>query len=164
MAAESSFDIISQFDVQELRNAVDQVKKEILTRYDFKGLHTEVTLNDDDITIVAVDTMKLKAIQEMLFQKLINRKLSPKILDVQEPEQAAGGNLRQVIKLIKALDQESCKAITRAIKDSFPKVKTSIQGNTVRVSSKSRDELQAVIGMLKELQTVKVPLQFENYR
>lgn len=170
MASDASFDIISQFDLQELRNAVDQVKREIVTRYDFKGTNTEVTLNDNDITIVAAEMMKLKAVHEMLFQKLINRKLSPKILDLsKEPEPAAGGALRHVITLIKALDQESCKTITKMIKEQFPKVKTSIQGDTVRVSYKDRDMLQAVIAMLRQTSpegetAIKVPLQFTNYR
>jgi uncharacterized protein YajQ (UPF0234 family) len=163
MASESSFDIVSQFDLQELRNAVDQVKREIGTRYDFKGIQAEVTLTDDDITIVVPDAMKLKAIQDMLFQKLVNRKLSPKILDIKDPEQAAGGNLKQLIKLIKALDQDNCKAISKTIKDNFPKVKPSIQGNCVRVSSKDKDNLQSVIAYLKG-QEQKVPLEFTNYR
>ncbi len=164
MASEHSFDVTSQFDLQELRNALDQVKREIVTRYDFKGLQVEVTLNENDITVIAPDTMKLKAIQEMLFQKLVNRKLSPKILDVQEPEPAAGGNLRQVIKLIKALSQEKCKVVTKFIKENFPKVKTNIQGETVRVISKDIDELQVVMQKLKDNTDVDAPLEFTNYR
>jgi len=164
MASESSFDIVSDFDMQELRNAVDQVKREILTRYDFKGVQAEVTLNEDDIIVLAPDTMKLKAIQDMLLQKVVNRKLSPKILKMEEPEPAAGMALRQVIKLIKALDQEGCKQITKLLKEKFPKVKASIQGDTVRVSSKSRDELQAVIAALRQEGSFKMPLKFINYR
>jgi uncharacterized protein YajQ (UPF0234 family) len=163
MASESSFDIVSQFDMQELRNAMDQVKREISTRYDFKGIQVEVTLTDDDITIIVPDAMKLKAVQDMIFQKLVNRKLSPKILDIKDPEQSAGGNLKQLIKLIKALDQDNCKAISKMIKDNFPKVKPSIQGNCVRVSSKSKDDLQTVITYLKGHEQ-KVPLEFTNYR
>ena len=164
MASESSFDIVSQFDAQELRNAVDQVKREIATRYDFKGTNAEVTLTDDDITILVPDTMKLKAIQDMLFQKLVNRKLSPKILEMKEPEPAAGGTLKQLIKLIKALDQETCKVISKMIKDGFPKAKATIQGTTVRVSSKNKDDLQAVIAHLRAAENLKVPVEFTNYR
>ncbi len=164
MASEPSFDIVSQFDMQELRNAIDQVKREIMTRYDFKGTQTEVTLTDTDITVVAPDTMKLTAVKDMIFQKLINRKLSPKILDIQKEEPAAGGALRQLYQLIKVLDQETCKQISKMIKDHFPKVKASIQGETVRVSSKSLDELQAVIALLKQSEEVKLPLDFTNYR
>jgi cyclic-di-GMP-binding protein len=163
MASESSFDIVSEFNMQELRNAVDQVKREISTRYDFKGIQAEVTLTDDDITVIVPDSMKLKAIQDMLLQKLVNRKLSPKILDIKDPEPAAGGNLKQIIKLVKALDQETCKAISKIIKEGFPKAKASIQGDSVRVSSKSRDDLQAVIAHLKA-QDLKMPIEFTNYR
>lgn len=164
MASESSFDVVSQFDAQELKNAVDQAKREIMNRYDFKGIFTEITLNDDDITVVAPEKMKLNAIKDILFQKLVNRKLSPKILDVKEPEQASGGNLRQVMSLIKALDKDQCKAITKHIKDKFAKVKSSIQGDAVRVSAKSKDDLQAVMASLRGDESITTPLQFTNYR
>ncbi len=165
MASDSSFDIVADFNMQELRNAVDQVKREILTRYDFKGVTAEVTLNDNDILVVAPDTMKLKAIHDMLLQKVVNRKLSPKILDMSDkPEEASGMTIRHVIKLIKALDQEGCKQITKLLKEKFPKVKATIQGDTVRVSSKSRDELQTVIAALRQEGSFKVPLSFTNYR
>ena len=164
MASDSSFDIVSDFDMQELRNAVDQVKREILTRYDFKGVKAEIDLNDDDITILAPDTMKLKAINDMLLQKVVNRKLSPKILDVQAHEEAGGMTVKQIVKLIKALDQEGCKEVTKVLKEKFPKVKGSIQGDTVRVSSKSKDELQAVMAGLRVDGSFKVPLKFTNFR
>lgn len=164
MASDSSFDVVSEFDFQELRNAVDQVKREMTTRYDFKNIKTELTLNDDDIEVIVPDTMKLKAVQDMLFQKLVNRKLSPKILDIQEPEPAAGAALRQKIKLLKVLDQETCKQISALIKEKFPKVKGSIQGTAVRVSSKSKDDLQAVMAMLRADTSLKVPVTFTNYR
>lgn len=164
MASESSFDIVSKYDEQELRNAVDQVKREIQNRYDFKGTNTEVTLNADDITVLAPDTMKLKAVQDVLTQKLVNRGLSPKILDIQEHEAAAGGTVRQLMKLIKVLNQEQCKQITKLVKDKFPKIKTSIQGETVRASAKSKDDLQALMVALRESPEIKVPLDFTNYR
>jgi cyclic-di-GMP-binding protein len=164
MASEFSFDVESQFDAQELRNAIDQVKREIATRYDFKGITAEVTLTDEDITLLVPDTMKLKAVQDMIFQKIVNRKLSPKILDLKDPEPAAGGNLKQLIKLIKALDQETCKVISKLIKDNFPKAKPSIQGTAVRVSSKDKDALQGVIAFLRAREDLKVPVQFTNYR
>lgn len=163
MASEFSFDVVSEFDFQELRNAVDQVQREILTRYDFKGLHVEVTLNDDNIVVLVPDTMKLKAIQDMLFQKTVNRKLSPKIYKLGEPEPAAMGALRQTITLIKTLDQETCKKISKIIKEKFPKVKPTIQGDAVRVSSKSKDDLQAVMAQLRA-ESLNVPLSFTNFR
>ena len=164
MASDSSFDIVSDFDMQELRNAVDQVKREIVTRYDFKGVTAEITLGEEDITLIAPDSMKLKAMQDMLLQKVVNRKLSPKILDMKEPEPAAGMTLKQMVKLIKTLDQDGCKQITKFLKEKFPKVKASIQGDMVRVSSKSKDELQAVIAALRQEGSFKVPLRFTNYR
>lgn len=164
MASESSFDIESQFDMQELRNAVDQVKREIQNRYDFRGTNTEITLNDDDITVVGPDKMKLNAVKDVLLQKLINRGLSAKILDFREPEPAAQSTQKQLIKLIKTLNQDQCKAISKHIKDKFPKAKVSIQGTTVRVSSKSKDELQAVIASLKKDEAINAPLSFNNYR
>ena len=163
MASEYSFDIVSQFDAQELKNAVDQAKREIMTRYDFKGVFTEINLNDEDITVVAPEKMKLSAIKDIISQKLVNRKLSTKILDIQEPEAAAGGNMRQVMKLIKALDKDQCKAITKHIKDKHPKAKSSIQGTSVRVSSKNKDELQSVMASLKGDEAITAPLSFTNY-
>ena len=164
MASESSFDIESQFDMQELRNAVDQVKREVQNRYDFRGTNTEITLNDEDITVVGPDKMKLNAVKDVLYQKLINRGLSPKILDIQEPEPAAQATQKQIIKLIKALNQDQCKAISKHIKDNFPKAKASIQGAAVRVSSKSKDELQEVMTSLKKDESINAPLSFTNYR
>jgi uncharacterized protein YajQ (UPF0234 family) len=164
MASEFSFDIVSDFDQQELTNALDQVKREIGNRYDFRGTNTEVTLNENDITVLAPDTMKLKAVQDVLFQKLVNRKLSPKILDIQEPEPAAGGMLRQVMKLIKVMSQENAKEVSKLIKENFPKVKGSIQGDAVRVSSKDKDNLQAVIAFFQKYEGLKVPISFTNYR
>lgn len=163
MASEYSFDIVSQFDAQELKNAVDQTQREITTRYDLKGSGTEMTLNDDDITIIAPDTMKLEAVRSILFQKLVNRKLSSKMLDIQDAEPSAGGNLRQVMKLVKVLNQDICKSITKHIKEVFPKAKSSIQGETVRVTAKSKDDLQGVITSLQG-KDMGAPLQFTNYR
>lgn len=164
MASESSFDIVSQFDFQELKNAIDQVKREIQTRYDFKGVNAEVTLNDDDLVVTCPDTMKLQAVRDLIMQKTINRKQSPKIFDMQNPEPASGGTLRQQIKLVKVLDQETCKKITKLIKENFPKVKSNIQGETVRVSAKSKDDLQAVMGKLRSEEGISAPLEFTNYR
>ena len=164
MAQEFSFDIVCEFEMQEVKNAVDQVKKEIATRYDFKGVIAEIDLNDEEISMSAPDTMKLKSINDMLLQKIINRKLSPKILDVKPHEPGAQGSVKQKVKLIKILDQETCKTITKFIKDSYPKVKTNIQGETVRVISKDKDSLQEVIQGLKAKEDLKQPLKFTNYR
>lgn len=162
--ADHTFDIVSQYNQQELVNALDQVRREITTRYDFKDSHTEVTLNDNDITVITADNMKLEALKGMLLQKIINRKLSPKILQFQEPEPAAGGALRQVIKLVKTLDQKQCKDISNLIRENFPKVKASIQGDSIRIASKNIDDLQAVIAFLRQKEDLAMPLDFINFR
>lgn len=165
MAKESSFDIVSEFDFQELRNAVDQVHKEIAARYDFKGSKAEVDLQEDQIVLKTEDEMKLDAMRDMLVKKVIARKLSPKILKFEEIERALGGTVRQPVTLIKALDSENAKKISKMIRDQFPKAaKPSIQGDSIRVTSKNRDDLQAVIHFLKEQEELEVPLVFNNYR
>lgn len=164
MAQDSSMDIVSQFDLQEVRNAFDQAKREIMVRYDLKDLHIELELTDDLIKITAPSEMSLATAWDILLQKLINRKLSPKILDRQEMEKVGGNQVRYTIKLIKTLSQELAKKISSLIREKFPKVKPSIQGDTVRVSSKSRDDLQAVIAFLRSEKTIDMPLEFTNYR
>ena len=164
MAQNASMDIISQFDLQEVRNAFDQTKKEIVIRYDLKALDIEVEMTDDKITFTAPSEMSLNATWDVFLQKLINRNLSPKILDRQEMEKRGGNRVQYETKLIKALDQESAKIISKLIRDHFPKAKANIQGETVRVSSKSRDELQAIITMLRAEKSIERPLEFTNYR
>src|SRR3989339_1236777 len=145
MASDFSFDIVSQFDAQELRNAVDQVRREVSTRYDLKDSHIEIDLTENDINVNTVNEYQMQAVMGILIQKLINRSLSPKILDPQKIEDAGGMRFKQLIKLIKALDQETAKKLSKMIRDNFPKVKPTIQGDSVRVSSKSKDDLQAVM-------------------
>lgn len=165
MAKESSFDVVSEFDFQELRNAVDQVKKELSNRYDFKGAKFEIDLNEDEISLKAEDDMKLSAIGQTLVQRVIARKLSPKILKFEDVDSSLGGNLKQKVTLIKSLDTETAKKISKLIRDEFAKkAKPSIQGESVRVSAKSRDDLQKVIQFLKEREDIEAPLVFNNYR
>lgn len=164
MSKDNSFDIVSEFDKQELRNAVDQTQKEIINRYDFKGEHVLIELRDETIYLEAASDYKLQAIHSSLTQKLINRSLSPKILDMQKVEPTSNGNVKQEIKLITALDQENAKKITKIIRDLFPKAKARIEGPTVRVSSPKRDELQEIIAHLKGVEEITAPLQFTNYR
>ncbi|MCC7432366.1 YajQ family cyclic di-GMP-binding protein [Candidatus Peregrinibacteria bacterium] len=165
MASEYSFDVVAQFDLQEVRNAVDQVKREITTRYDFRDVKASVELGDEMITIIAPGEMKVKQVYDVLLQKIINRKQSPKIIDAQEAKPTGGMDFKQEIKLVKVLSQEKCKEISALIKEGGFKVKPSINGNAVRVSSKDKDELQAVMKFLtgKEEQ-VGMPLMFENLR
>ncbi|MBQ8168198.1 MAG: YajQ family cyclic di-GMP-binding protein [Candidatus Gastranaerophilales bacterium] len=166
MAKDCSFDIVSEFDKQELVNAVDQVKRELTTRFDLKGSNSDVNLDaDKSITITTNDEMKLRNILDILQSKMIKRGLSIKILDAQTVENALGGNVRQVFNLKKGLTQELAKKIVADIKNTKLKVQASIQGEQVRVSGKDKDDLQAVIKMLRGNEdNYDVPLQFQNYR
>lgn len=166
MAKECSFDVVSEFDKQELVNAVDQVKRDIISRFDLKNSNSEVELDaDKTITITTNDDMKLRNIYDILQSKLVKRNLSVKILDPQPIENALGGNVRQVYNLRKGLTQELAKKIVADIKDSKIKVQPSIQGDQVRVSGKDKDDLQAVIKLLKDnSDKYDYPLQFQNYR
>lgn len=166
MAKDCSFDIVSEYDKQELVNAVDQVKRELTTRFDLKNSNSKVELEQDkQIVITTNDEMKLKNILDILQSKLVKRNLSIKILDPKPVENALGGNVRQVFELKKGLTQDLAKKIVAEIKNTKLKVQTSIQGEQVRVTGKDKDDLQAVIQTLrKNADDFDVPLQFTNYR
>lgn len=164
MAKEFSFDIVSEFEFQELRNAVDQAKKEVMTRYDLKDALAEIELGEEQIFLRSEDEMKLNALKEILIKRVIARKLNPKILRFEEPESALGGKMKQTVTLIKAMDTETAKKISKLIRDRFKGVKPTIQGDAVRVFSKSKDELQAVQKFLREQEDMEIPLIFNNYR
>lgn len=166
MAKDCSFDIVSEFDKMELVNAVEQTKKEILSRFDLKDSKSDVVLESDiQIIITTEDDTKLKNILDILQSKMVKRNLSIKILDPQSVENALGGNVRQIFKLKKGLTQELAKRIVADIKSSKLKVQSSIQGEQVRVSGKSKDDLQDVIKLIREKEDeYKIPLQFQNYR
>lgn len=163
MAASSSFDIVSKFDRQELKNAVDQAEREIRTRYDLKDTKTEMALTEKDITINTESEYSLTAVKDILESKLLGRKLSLKILDYQEPEEASGARMRQVVTLKEGIPDEIAKRITKSIRDEFKKVTPQVQGDAVRVQAKSRDDLQAVIKLLQS-DDYPVALQFVNFR
>jgi len=163
LAANASFDIVSKFDQQELKNAVDQADREIRTRYDLKDTKTELVLTDKDITINTESDYSLTAVKDILESKVLGRKLSLKILDYQDEEEASGARVRQVVKLREGIPDEVAKKLTKSIRDEFKKVTPQIQGDMIRVQAKSRDELQAVINSLKA-QDLPVALQFVNYR
>ena len=166
MAKDASFDVVSEFDKQEMVNAVDQVKRDIASRFDLKNTNSDIELDGDkSITITTSDEMKLRNIVDILQSKLVKRNLNIRILDMQQIENALGGNVRQVINLKKGLSTELAKKIVADIKDLKLKVQASIQGDQVRVTGKSRDDLQLVIKALKEKEeTYDIPLQFTNYR
>jgi uncharacterized protein YajQ (UPF0234 family) len=165
MAGDVSFDVVSEFDQQELVNALDQARREMGTRYDFKGAKAELELGKDEITLRTDSEWRAKSIRDLLESKAIRRGLSLKIFDWGDVEEAGGSTVRQRIGLRRGLNEELAKKITKLIRDEYPKVKTQIQGDAVRVSSKSKDELQKVIGRLRqESEGYPVPLQFQNYR
>ena len=163
MAGEVSFDVVSDFDEQELRNALDQVRREVQQRYDFKGVTVELTQNKTDLMLVTDDDYRAAAVKDLIESKAIRRNLSLKIFDWGKVEPSGGNKVRQVIGLRKGLPEDVAKRITKLIRDEFPKCKSQIQGDAVRVSGKSKDELQKVITRLRELDE-PVPLQFQNYR
>jgi cyclic-di-GMP-binding protein len=158
-----SFDVVSDFDEQELRNALDQVRREVGQRYDFKGVTVDLTQAKEEIVLVTDDEYRAAAVKDLIESKAIRRNLSLKIFDWGKVEPAGGSKVRQQIKLRRGLTEEIAKRITKLIRDEHPKVKSQIQGDAVRVSGKSKDELQRVITRLRELDE-PVPLQFQNYR
>ena len=158
-----SFDIVSELNMQEIDNAVNQAKKEISTRYDFRGSKSELALEKEEIKIMADDDYKLKAIKEILEAKMVKRGVSLKALDYQKEEEAAMGLKRQMIKLIKGISKEKAKEVVSLIKDTRLKVQPAIQDEQIRVTGKSIDDLQSVITTLKAAD-VGVPLQFVNMR
>ncbi|MCX5949029.1 MAG: YajQ family cyclic di-GMP-binding protein [Cyanobacteria bacterium] len=163
MADTYSFDVVSDFDRQELVNALDQVRREMVQRYDLKDSKTEIDLEEDSLTITTASDMTLDAVADVLRQKLTKRNLSLKILDFQLPEPVGGKRVQQVVKLRKGLSQELAKKLSKQVRDELKKVTVAIQGDTLRVTGKSKDDLQQVIQLLKG-EDLEVPLQFENYR
>lgn len=163
MASDCSFDIVSQFDEQELVNAIDQTKREVQTRFDLKDTKTEIVHNKEDITIVTDSTMTLKSVRDILESKAVRRGLSLKIFKPGKEEDAAGSRVRQVIQLQQGLSAEQAKELSKFVREAHPKVKPQIQGDAVRVTAKSRDELQSVIAILKQ-KDYPLPLQYINYR
>jgi uncharacterized protein YajQ (UPF0234 family) len=158
-----SFDVVSELNLQEVDNALNQAKKEIGTRYDFRGSKCEITLDKEEIKILADDDYKLKAMKEILESKLVKRGVSLKTLDYQKEEEAAMGAIRQVAKLVKGISKEKGKEIIALIKEMKVKAQAQIQDEQVRVTSKSIDELQTVMAALKS-RDVGIPLQFNNMR
>lgn len=163
MASTYSFDVVSDFDRQELVNAVDQTTREINSRYDLKDTKTTVELGDEAITVNTDSEFTLDAVVTILQTKAAKRNLSLKIFDYGKVESASGNRVRQEIKLKKGISQEVGKQITKVIRDEFKKVQASIQGDAVRISSKSKDDLQVIIQRLKQ-EELPVALQFTNYR
>jgi cyclic-di-GMP-binding protein len=165
MADQFSFDVVSEVNMQELKNALDQATKEIKQRFDFKDSKTEVTLKEKEkeLIVVSDDEYKLKAVIDIVKAKCVKRGVSLKAFDFGAVEPALGGTVRQTAKIQSGLASEKAKEISKAIKDSKLKVQAQIQGEQVRVLSKSKDELQATMTLLKG-KDFSVDLQFTNYR
>jgi cyclic-di-GMP-binding protein len=163
MASTYSFDVVSDFDRQELVNALDQARREIKSRFDLKDTKTNVELKEDSIEIETDSDMTLRAVHVLIQTKAAKRELSMKIFDFGEIESASGNRIRQEVKLKKGIDKEEAKKISKLIKDELKKVQASIQGDAVRVSAKDKDDLQAAIALLKS-EDWPVALQFTNYR
>jgi len=164
MASDFSFDVVSKLDLQEVENAVNQANKEIQTRFDFKGSVSRMDWDKKEvITLHSDDEQKLKSVIDILQSKLIKRGISLQALDYQKIEPAEKATVRQPIKMKQGIESEKAKAIVKAIKDAKLKVQASIQGDQLRVSSKSKDDLQTTITFIRG-QDFGVPLQFTNYR
>lgn len=163
MASSSSFDIVSEVDMQEVDNAINQSKKEISQRYDFKGCKAEIEVSEDELKVSSEDEFKLNAVVDILKGKLIKRGISPKALDLGKIENATMGTVRQTAKIVKGISKEKAKIIISDIKASKIKVQAQIMDNQIRVSGKDKDDLQNVIIMLKE-KDYGIELQFTNYR
>jgi uncharacterized protein YajQ (UPF0234 family) len=164
MAHENSFDIVSKVDLQEVRNAMDQALKEIHQRFDLKDTHSDITLEEEKaILLSSSGEYKLEAVKDILGQKLVKRGVSLKNLTYEKVEEASGKSVRQKILLQQGIPIEKAKEIVKLVKDSKKKAQASIQGDTVRISSKDRDELQAIIALLRA-KDMGLELQFTNYR
>lgn len=163
MAGDVSFDVVSEFDVQELRNALDQVRREVTQRYDFKGATVEIEHTPEALNLLTDDEFRAGVVKDLIESKAVRRNLSLKIFDWGKVEPAGGNKVRQRIGLKQGLPDDLAKKLTRLIRDEFPKVKSQIQGDAIRVSGKNKDDLQRVIARLRELDE-SVPLQFQNYR
>ena len=161
--SEFSFDIVSRVEKQNLADAVDQVQREIATRFDFKNSKSSIELGDMQVTIVADDELKLKNVIDMLQSKCVKRGVSLKALSYGKPEPAAQGTIRQVITTQQGIAQERAKRLTEAIKEAKLKVTTRIQDEQLRVTAKSKDELQKTIDLVRKMD-LDFPVQFVNYR
>ncbi|MCQ8894841.1 YajQ family cyclic di-GMP-binding protein [Limnobacter humi] len=158
-----SFDVVCKPDLIELRNAVDQVNKEITNRFDFKGSDSRVELNDDTLYVYADDDFKLEQVSEVIRNKFAKRNVDVRFLTFDKKEKISGDKLKQTVLVKNGLDKDLAKQVVKEIKDSKMKVQASIQGDTVRVTGAKRDDLQAAIALLKK-QVTDTPLGFENFR
>ncbi len=163
MAQEFSFDIVSKTEMQEVANAVQQAQKELAQRFDFKGSKSSIELAAEELVLVSDDEGKLLSVKDIIETKLVKRKVSLKALEYGKIEPAAGGTVRQRAKIVQGIETEKAKAIVKTIKDAKVKVQASIQSDQVRVTGRSKDDLQRAMSLVRE-NDYGIPLQFTNYR
>ncbi len=165
MAKDFSFDVVSDFDAGEMTNAIDQAQREIGQRYDFKGTSASIEFSEgkNGLNLVGDSRNQLNSLIDVIQSKLIRREISPKVLDVSSEPTESGTGMKWQIPFKKGMNQDQAKKLTKVIREQYPKVKAQIQGDEVRVSSTSKDDLQGVMGLLKQ-QDLDFPLQFTNYR
>jgi cyclic-di-GMP-binding protein len=163
VAKESSFDIVSEVDLNEVRNAVNLAQKEIATRYDFKKSVSAISLEGDALVLISDDEGKLRSVVDVLQEKLVRRKVALKALQYGKIEAALGGSVRQRVEITNGISDEKARAISKDLRREFKKIKVSTQGDTMRVFAGKKDDLQAAIAYLREAD-FGIPLQFTNYR
>jgi cyclic-di-GMP-binding protein len=163
MATEFSFDVVSKTDMQEVSNAIQQAQKELAQRFDFKGSKSSIKLSGEELVLVSDDEGKLVSVKDIVETKLVKRKVSLKALEYGKVEPAAGGTVRQRAKIVQGIETEKAKAIVKTIKDAKVKVQASIQADQVRVTGRSKDDLQRAMTLVRETD-YGIPLQFTNYR
>tara|TARA_B100000212_G_scaffold78738_1_gene56018 strand:+ start:1048 stop:1545 length:498 start_codon:yes stop_codon:yes gene_type:complete len=165
MPSSYSFDVVSEFDYQELVNAIDQLRREVDQRYDLKDSKTKIDIKDEELTIVSSSDMTIEAVKDVLLQKATKRNLSLKIFDFQKLETIGGNMVMQTVKLRKGLPQEVSKKLSKLVRDNIKKVTVSIQGDSLRITGKNKDDLQSVINLIKNQEDdLEIALQFQNYR
>ena len=165
MPSSYSFDVVSEFDHQELVNAIDQLRREVDQRYDLKDSKTKIEIQENELSIVSLSEMTIQSVKDILLQKATKRNLSLKIFDFQKIETIGGNLVMQNVILRKGLPQEISKKLSKLVRDSIKKVTVSIQGDRLRITGKNKDDLQSAINLLrKEEDDLDIALQFENYR
>ena len=165
MPSSYSFDVVSEFDQQELVNAIDQLRREVDQRYDLKDSKTKIDIKEDELSIVSLSDMTIESVKDILLQKATKRNLSLKIFDFQKIETIGGNMVMQIVKLRKGLSQEISKKLSKLVRDNMKKVTVSIQGDSLRITGKNKDDLQSAINLIKKQEEdLEVALQFQNYR
>ena len=166
MAKEHYFDISAKLDMMEMKNAIEQAKKEVATRFDFKGIMVDIELNEKakTLSLSSSSDSKIDALKDIVISKMIKRGLSPKSLDEVKTEGISGGNIKIIYRIVDSIEKDEAKKIIKAIKDAKLKVTPSIQGDEIRVSGKKIDDLQAVIALVRKMDELKAPLTFGNFK